>query len=68
MTSPDDLIYDLRTAKKRALIEGARRKAADLIAALHDLDGSTRGGAFHSAHLGRARDNVEAAMAEIERP
>lgn len=49
-----------------ALVRDVRRKASVLIAALHDLDGSRTGAGFNSASLGRARDCVEAAVAEVE--
>lgn len=50
----------------RALRNDIRRKAGDLIAALHDLDGSRRGGAFRTASLAKARDYIEAAVHELE--
>lgn len=50
----------------RACRNAARRRAGELIADLHDLDKSRRGGAFNSPSLGKARDYIEMAMSELE--
>ena len=57
----------IESSKRLALREAARRKAEELISALRDMDGSRRGSGFNSVHLGRARDCVEMAVAELER-
>jgi hypothetical protein len=67
MTSPDQIITDLHAQKRQAILRAARTKARSLIESLHDLDGSRMGGGFNSSSLGKARDLVEAAVAEIER-
>ncbi len=66
LTSPD-YDYTQHRLRREAEINGIRRKAKDLINALHDLDGSPRGGGFNSASLGRARDAIEAAVDEVTR-
>lgn len=63
--SLDTIVAEIRDSKHRACLDAARRKADAMIDALHDLDGSRRGGGFNSAALGRARDYVEMAVAEM---
>lgn len=52
--------------KARAYRNDFRRKAGTLIADLHDMDGSKRGGAFNSASLAKARDYIELAVHEMD--
>lgn len=66
ITNPDHIDHIIDDLRKSALLTAARRKADALIDALHELDGSRRGGGFNSASFGRARDCVEMAVAEME--
>ncbi len=65
-TNPDHIDHIIDDLRKSALLNAARRKADALINALHELDGSRRGGGFNSANLGRARDCVEMTVAGLE--